>query len=148
MSLIIKTIEFKNLLLYQPPAVSTTKFNETMNYSKTHLYVISLYISVKSLSPHFVAPTCNDFTPTGLPCDKLNSPCEMAKPCKNNGFCTDNNTIPAGYSCSCLPDFNGTQCQYDHRPCKPDTCWNNGILLHFLTSIIKVYLFLFQEHVN
>jgi hypothetical protein len=77
-------------------------------------------------SPQFFASTCNGLTPSGLSCDKLNSTCEMLRPCKNNASCTDNNTIQSGYTCLCPPEFDGNQCQKDHRLCKSDTCWNNG----------------------
>jgi hypothetical protein len=97
---------------------------------------------------HIIIPSCNGFTPSGLKCDKLNSPCEMLKPCENNASCTDDNTTSVGYVCSCLSYFNGTQCQYDHRPCKPDTCWNNGILLNFLKNLIKSCPFLFRNMYN
>ncbi|CAF1317154.1 unnamed protein product [Adineta ricciae] len=74
----------------------------------------------------FVAPNCYNYTSTGVLCSQLESICKLASPCHNNGSCTLNSSASRGYSCSCLPYFNGTLCQYDHRPCKPNTCWNNG----------------------
>jgi hypothetical protein len=50
----------------------------------------------------------------------------MLKPCQNNGNCTNNNTVVYGYICTCPPGVDGAQCQFDNRPCKPNTCWNNG----------------------
>jgi hypothetical protein len=35
--------------------------------------------------------------------------------------------IYMGYMCSCPFSLNGTQCQFDYRLCKPNTCKNNGI---------------------
>jgi hypothetical protein len=55
----------------------------------------------------------------------------MLKPCQNNGSCTNDNSTLYGYVCSCLTGFNGTECQYDYRPCKQNTCWNNGINILF-----------------
>ncbi|CAF1316991.1 unnamed protein product [Adineta ricciae] len=74
----------------------------------------------------FVAPNCYNYTSTGVLCSQLESICKLASPCHNNGSCTLNSSASRGYSCWCLPYFNGTLCQYDHRPCKPNTCWNNG----------------------
>ena len=50
----------------------------------------------------------------------------MLKPCKNNGSCLDNNESVAGYNCTCLHGFDGRQCEFDNRPCKETTCWNEG----------------------
>lgn len=55
----------------------------------------------------------------------------MLKPCENNSTCTDTNTTLLGYNCTCLRGFDGEQCQFDQRPCKPNTCWHNGIFLSF-----------------
>jgi hypothetical protein len=38
------------------------------------------------------------------------------------------NTTLFGYTCLCLNDVSGTECQYDNRVCQSDTCWNNGKL--------------------
>ena len=54
--------------------------------------------------------------------------CDMLQPCQNNGTCINNNTALNGYTCLCLPGINGTECQYDYRPCQLNTCWNNGRL--------------------
>ncbi len=51
----------------------------------------------------------------------------MLQPCQNDGSCFNNDTIPYGFNCLCLSGFSGAQCEFDDRPCKPDTCWNNGM---------------------
>ncbi|CAF0855754.1 unnamed protein product [Adineta ricciae] len=53
--------------------------------------------------------------------------CDMLRPCQYNGSCYAGNNTQYGYICTCLSDFNGTECQYDYRLCKPNTCWNNGV---------------------
>lgn len=53
----------------------------------------------------------------------------MLRPCLNNGTCIDINLTSNGYNCSCPSGFIGPLCEYDNRPCKSDTCWNNGILI-------------------
>jgi hypothetical protein len=50
----------------------------------------------------------------------------MLKPCQNDGSCVNTNRTAVGYNCTCPDGFNGTECQFDNRPCKPNTCWNNG----------------------
>jgi len=42
-----------------------------------------------------------------------------------NGSNTNANIY--GYECICSRGFNGPQCENDHRPCKSNTCWNNGV---------------------
>ena len=53
-------------------------------------------------------------------------PCNLLRPCRNNGTCTNTNNTVHPYTCSCLSGFKGTECQIDTRPCQSDTCWNNG----------------------
>ena len=59
--------------------------------------------------------------------------CGMLEPCQNNGGCytTDNQQT---YNCICPSGFSGPRCQSDDRPCKDDTCWNNG--KHLCSSIL------------
>jgi len=61
----------------------------------------------------------------------------MLKPCQNSGTCYNNNTLSYGYVCLCLSGFNGTQCELDYRPCKPNTCWNDGNYSFFFVFMIK-----------
>jgi hypothetical protein len=75
----------------------------------------------------FVPPTCATSTGIGSNCSISALLCDILKPCQNNGSCVNDNTTLYGYICKCLVGFNGTQCQYDYRPCQPNTCWNNGI---------------------
>jgi hypothetical protein len=44
------------------------------------------------------------------------------------------------YTCSCLSGFNGTHCEFDHRPCKLNTCLNGCI--YILLENAKIILFL------
>jgi hypothetical protein len=84
----------------------------------------------KTPSSNFVPPTCKDST-IGPKCNISNTPCDVTQPCQNNGICYNNNTIARGYTCSCPRGFDGVQCQIDRRPCKNDTCWNNGMFSLF-----------------
>jgi hypothetical protein len=71
----------------------------------------------------------------------------MLKPCQNNGNCTNDNTTVYGYNCACPRGFDGAQCQVDNRPCKPNTCWNNGISSFFILSQIYMSLIFFKVYV-
>lgn len=69
----------------------------------------------------------NHFSPYYAPNYTISADvCNILHPCQNNGTCTNQTTTVLGYHCSCFPNFNGTQCQYDHRPCQSDTCQNHG----------------------
>ncbi len=81
---------------------------------------------VQQPSHIFVPPTCSSSTNIGINCSISSTACAMLKPCQNNGICINTNNTYNGYICSCPPGFNGTQCQFDHRACKTNTCWNNG----------------------
>jgi len=59
----------------------------------------------------------------GRNCNISSTPCDLLKPCKNNGTCENRNE---SYFCNCSKDFNGSKCEIDNRLCKPTTCWNNG----------------------
>lgn len=64
-------------------------------------------------------------------------PCDMLKPCQNNGTCHNINTTSYGYNCSCSLCFNGTNCQLDHRSCHVNTCGNNDT--NFLHHVLLKY---------
>ena len=53
--------------------------------------------------------------------------CSILQPCQNNGTCISNSSASAGFQCVCPLGFTGTFCEIDRRPCKPNTCWNNGL---------------------
>jgi hypothetical protein len=89
---------------------------------------ISICFLAKQSSQFFVVSTCPTPSQIGSSCNISSTPCDMSKPCQNNGTCINNNTDILSYICLCLFNFNGTECQYDNRPCQPNTCWNNGIL--------------------
>ena len=86
----------------------------------------------KPLAKHFVLLRCDNTSLVGPTCNVSSSPCNMLNPCRNNGTCFNNGTEPHGVFCSCPTGFNGTQCQLDHRTCKPNTCWNKGIKFSFI----------------
>ena len=76
----------------------------------------------------FIVPNCSTPSQIGSSCNISSAACDMFKPCENNSTCINNNAAIRGYTCLCLFNFNGTECQYDNRPCQPNTCWNNGML--------------------
>ncbi|UJR07313.1 hypothetical protein I4U23_011601 [Adineta vaga] len=78
-------------------------------------------------SPFFVTLLCPNSTNIGINCNTSSDPCTVLSPCQNNGTCTTINTTSFGYTCSCPSGFNGSQCQFNNRPCTSTTCWNNGI---------------------
>jgi hypothetical protein len=98
-------------------------------------------------SPFFTAPSCSNQTEIGVDCNITTNLCEMQKPCQNNGNCSNNNTAHYGYICSCPSGFNGTRCELDIRPCKPNTCWNNGNL-YFLDINKYQNLFIYSGICN
>ncbi|CAF2124957.1 unnamed protein product [Rotaria magnacalcarata] len=80
----------------------------------------------RETQPPFV-PTqiCNN-SQIGVNCNVSNSPCDLLKPCQNNGICERNPTDINDYNCLCSRGFNGTHCELDHRTCKPQTCLGHG----------------------
>ena len=79
----------------------------------------------------------------GAGCSVSSLPCDILTPCQNNGTCKNDNITTNGYICTCPRGFDGEQCQLDNRPCKPTTCWNNGILPVRYSIINMIY---FQVH--
>ena len=59
----------------------------------------------------------------GRNCNISSNPCDLLKPCKNNGTCENRNE---SYFCNCSKGFDGSECDIDNRRCKPTTCWNQG----------------------
>ncbi|CAF1119416.1 unnamed protein product [Adineta ricciae] len=80
-----------------------------------------------SFASLFTPSVCASPTVMGPNCSLSTLSCDSLRPCYNNATCINNNTVLSGYTCNCLLGFNGTDCQYDYRPCQPDTCWNNGM---------------------
>ena len=74
----------------------------------------------------FLAPTCPNAESIGTRCNIVNTPCATLRPCQNQGNCTNTNTTSPSYVCSCPIGFGGALCELDRRPCRADTCWNNG----------------------
>ena len=95
-----------------------------------------IHFLVPKPPPPFVLLTCNDSDLMGVSCNISTSPCALLSPCLNQATCTANKTSPHGYLCHCPSSFQGSDCEIDTRPCKPDTCRNSGTLLyrHHLTS--------------
>ena len=73
-----------------------------------------------------MVPRCLLANTIGWYCDVPSTACDTLQPCQNQGNCTNSNTTSSGYVCSCPIGFGGALCQFDHRPCRADTCWNNG----------------------
>lgn len=46
-----------------------------------------------------------------------------SSPCRNNGTCVGRIN---GYSCTCIPGFNGTNCEYDINDCDSSPCRYNS----------------------
>ena len=96
--------------------ISTVNIRTT-SPSSTHHDPTSLPL-ISSTSSHFRSTSCAP--------DMTKTPCDMLQPCQNDGTCNNANTTRNSYICLCQTGFHGAQCQNDGRPCKPDTCWNNG----------------------
>jgi hypothetical protein len=75
---------------------------------------------------YFVPTTCDDPTNLGDFCNASAKPCDVLKPCRNSGNCTNDSRRPHRYSCLCEPGYNGTNCEFDIRLCKSNTCLHNG----------------------
>jgi hypothetical protein len=88
---------------------------------------LNFYFLVQEPSPVTISPICSNSTYIGPYCNISSNPCQTLRPCMNNATCINSNTTAGDYNCACPSGFNGTQCEFDHRPCKPDTCLNNGI---------------------
>ncbi|CAF1017747.1 unnamed protein product [Didymodactylos carnosus] len=75
-------------------------------------------------NPYFVS-NCNS-SGIGPNCNISTDACTMSHPCQNDASCFPNNTLPLYYTCNCIYGYTGYDCQNDERPCKENTCWNNG----------------------
>ena len=51
-------------------------------------------------------------------------PCERQSPCQNGATCR--NDGHGGYTCSCPPGYEGTNCQSEINECLPNPCQNQG----------------------
>ena len=96
----------------------------------------SIFSALDDTSPNFLNTlTCWSLTHIGLYCNISSKACDILQPCRNNGTC-NNIDDNRGYTCSCPLHFTGSQCEYDKRPCKESTCWNNGISKMLFSSKI------------
>ena len=75
----------------------------------------------------FTTVACSNSTLIGPSCNISIAWCDFVHPCENNGTCQSTKNNSRGYLCSCPSGFDGTECQFDRRPCQPETCWNGGI---------------------
>ncbi|CAF0903803.1 unnamed protein product [Adineta ricciae] len=105
-----------NMQLISTNAVKTTTSSLT-----------TLQINSNTVSYQSGGQQSSAFLPSCPNCNISNVTCDILRPCQNNATCSSDNTTLLGYSCKCLPGFNGTQCQYNYRPCQSSTCLNNGI---------------------
>ncbi|CAF0831536.1 unnamed protein product [Adineta ricciae] len=108
--------------------VSQTSENSISNQLTTKdksLLLTSKYPS-NSTSFFVITHSCGDTTNIGQRCNTSGTICHMQRPCLNNGTCTDLNNNQ-NYHCSCPLGFFGKRCEIDRRPCKRNTCLNNGI---------------------
>ena len=61
---------------------------------------------------------------SGRQCQTFFSPNCQLMPCLNNGTCIPDNTTADGYTCECIRDDMGPNCEW--LPCESDPCMNNG----------------------
>ena len=80
----------------------------------------------------FIPLPCQNPNKIGIDCNTSSTPCETLQPCKNHATCQNTNDSLLGYACTCPDGFDGDQCQNDQRPCKSNTCWNNGSISQLL----------------
>ena len=115
--------------------IKYTESNGNGSFQKSVLdHSIECLRVVLTLPASFFPSTCPDRTKIGSTCQMSNALCDLTRPCQNSGVCRHtNSTGPVGYFCSCLSDFEGSQCQFDRRVCREGTCWNEGIV-HFIFS--------------
>ncbi|CAF1243863.1 unnamed protein product [Adineta steineri] len=92
-------------------------------------FMLATNSCVRTSSSYFSPLSCSNTAYIGLNCSISSNLCDMLQPCQNNGTCNITNQNSLGYICSCPLHFNGTYCQLDDRPCKPNTCINNGICI-------------------
>ncbi|CAF1359940.1 unnamed protein product [Adineta steineri] len=104
--------------IYATTPIHTTQIitNSPLTISVTSTSSLSIFVPSTCTYPSYIGSTCNISSAS----------CAMLDPCQNGANCTNNNNVPSGYSCICLNGFNGTYCEVDTRPCKPNTCWYNG----------------------
>ena len=60
---------------------------------------------------------------SGLTCSERIDPCLSHSTCANNGSCLTNYDVkPFGYTCKCLPGFNGQMCEMNVDDCISQQC--------------------------
>lgn len=81
-------------------------------------------------SPCLNGGTCRSNGSCTCPPQYLGTACQFfnacsSSPCLNSGKCAVNLTVPAQYTCSCLPGTAGANCEI--QPCSANPCQNGGI---------------------
>ena len=92
------------------------------------LSISPLIFSVLPSSISFFPPPCPNYPNIGPNCTTVGTTCDQLQPCANDGTCINANLTVQGYVCVCISGFSGTYCELDYRPCKSNTCWNNGMI--------------------
>ncbi|CAF1277210.1 unnamed protein product [Adineta ricciae] len=98
----------------------STSIISTSNEGNITFLTTSSFNRISSPSV-FLPSVCPNSTLIGIHCNISLTLCDL---CQNNSTCQ---TINGMFYCNCLSGFNGTQCQFDYRPCILNRCWNNGI---------------------
>jgi len=127
MKLIMKT---KALRLTLSP---THKKNFSMKFI---ILLLFIFLTDQSSSSYFVARECNDLDYVGESCNISMKPCDLLQSYPNMESCTDDPTLVGGYNLTCMPGFNGTDCEFDNRPCQFNTCLQKGASLFSLSLYI------------
>ncbi|XP_075859830.1 protein delta homolog 1 isoform X2 [Microcebus murinus] len=64
----------------------------------------------------------------GLTCERTHGPCAIqGSPCKNRGYCVDDEGEADFPSCLCRPGFAGNFCEIVTNSCDPNPCKNDGV---------------------
>jgi hypothetical protein len=113
-----------------------------------YFYFTEYFITLVGTQPStsFTPRTCSMPTSIGSSCNISSTSCDMLRPCQNSATCINTNLTLLGYICSCPSGYSGTECQFDNRPCQPNTCWNNGMYIFSLLNKTarQTYIFLYR----
>ena len=121
--------------LFEANNMSSVSHSITRQWLVSSISFNLLTIFSEASSPPYLptSPTRNASSSTNPdpPCDISNTLRYLLDPCQHDGTCVNNGSDPDGYTCQCSWGFDGDRCERDIRPCKPDTCWNNGAFIGF-----------------
>ena len=129
-----------------PTAISSSRSETTRDlvHSSNIPSIMSTVSTIPPTSINTQQIICQNSTRIGLFCNISNTPCDVLKPCLNNGSCSNTNTTVHGYNCTCPTGFNGTNCDIDNRPCQSNTCRNKGNDFH-LFLVFHLSLFFYEK---